>query len=809
MSRFDDQPDLPLTEGASAPPPGAVVGRRRLKQRLTERILHSPALVWSVLILMVFAVTTAGLVLFGRSLPKYTSRQVADETRAARVAFDIVDAVATQSDRDLARVRTARVYVAEERVLAEIKVSLENLPRAIGDATSVDQLAKELTAQFGIDDSSLAALRARAATEDALTRWKDQVAALDFRLRLKPIVSPGVFQLQQLAQSPMIELRRADEDRRGAIMVASRGMFSLVGESARRAVEEIVSDAGFEPDVAEVAIARVMHAQRPTYRFDENAWKARQDEDAADTADRIVRFGEGSLLFQRGDVLTPEKIQWAEAERVAFRASLVWWQRFLTDLSAVTAGLLGAIGLGAAAATLGTRLARQPKRLLLVASLLTFGLLVSVLTLALDPRFGPAACAIPAAFVAMILCVTHDRRTAIGLGALLGLVSAIAVQQPVEVAAATLVGIGVLAWKLNDVRYRGTLIGAGVWSGLVVAIASILLSGLTRMLTPAAINQTVVIALTSGIGVALMGFIVLGILPLIERAFGITTGLTLIELRDPAHPLLRNLQQRAPGTYNHSVNVAVLAEAAAEAIGADALLAYVGALYHDVGKMNKPEFFVENQSGGINRHDKLTPAMSLLVIVGHVRDGAELAHQHRLPKSLHHFIEAHHGTTLVEYFYHRARRAAEAAAVPSSTAVRPMPQEIEYRYPGPKPRTREVAILMVCDAAESATRTLTDASPAKIDSLVRAIAHKRLMDGQFDDCDLTLKELSRIIDAVSRTLSSFHHHRIVYPEGPATPPGRLAPPRPSAAVGGASSTPAPNITAAPLTQPGVTTGAAR
>ncbi|MCA3006239.1 MAG: HDIG domain-containing protein, partial [Phycisphaerales bacterium] len=221
----------------------------------------------------------------------------------------------------------------------------------------------------------------------------------------------------------------------------------------------------------------------------------------------------------------------------------------------------------------------------------------------------------------------------------------------------------------------------------------------------------------------------------------------------------------------------------------DPLLAYVGALYHDVGKMNKPEYFAENQTGGFNRHDRLTPAMSLLVIVGHVHDGLELADEYRLPQPLMHFIEGHHGTTLVEYFYHRARKQAEAAmaaaggasggaggggggagagvgmpgGVPESIPGQ-LPSEFEYRYPGPKPRTKEVAIVMVCDAAESATRTLPDPSPTRIDTLVRAIANKRLGDGQFDECDLTLRELSLITEAISRTLAAIHHQRVVYPE---------------------------------------------
>ncbi len=256
--------------------------------------------------------------------------------------------------------------------------------------------------------------------------------------------------------------------------------------------------------------------------------------------------------------------------------------------------------------------------------------------------------------------------------------------------------------------------------------------------------------------VVLVGFVLLGILPTVERMFDITTGMTLMELRDPRQPLLRQLQERAPGTYNHSLQVANVADAAAEAVSADGMLAYVGALYHDVGKMNKPGYFVENQNGGPNKHEKLSPAMSLLVIVGHVKDGIELAREYNLPRAILHFIESHHGTTLVEYFYHAAKNRAQMEGDPERVT------EIEFRYPGPKPRTKEAAILMLADAAESATRALVEPAPASIEHLVRKLSRQRLKDGQFDDCDLTLRELATIEDAIIRSVWALHHGRVAY-----------------------------------------------
>lgn len=204
------------------------------------------------------------------------------------------------------------------------------------------------------------------------------------------------------------------------------------------------------------------------------------------------------------------------------------------------------------------------------------------------------------------------------------------------------------------------------------------------------------------------------------------------------------------------MQVASIGEAAAEAIGADGLLTYVGGLYHDIGKMHKPQYFVENQIAGENLHDALSPAMSLLVIVNHVKDGMELAREYNLPRQIAHFIEAHHGTTLVEYFYHQALQQTEDD--------RDAPDEDTFRYPGPRPQTREVAILMLSDAVESAVRSMDNPGGAQIEGLVHDLARKRLLDGQFSECPLTLNELRLVQDAIVKRVAASRHGRIAYPD---------------------------------------------
>ncbi|WP_245984928.1 HD family phosphohydrolase [Biomaibacter acetigenes] len=251
----------------------------------------------------------------------------------------------------------------------------------------------------------------------------------------------------------------------------------------------------------------------------------------------------------------------------------------------------------------------------------------------------------------------------------------------------------------------------------------------------------------------LSSVLTIGTLPFLESAFGITTSIKLLELSNPNQALLRKLMIDAPGTYHHSIIVGNLAEAAAEAVGADPLLARVGANYHDIGKLKRPYFFIENQFTSDNPHDKLNPTLSALIITSHVKDGLEIAREYRLPASIRDFIAQHHGTTLLSFFYNKA-----------TTGTDKKPDEASFRYEGPKPQTREVAIVMLADSAEAAVRSMSSPTSGKIDGLIRQIIKDKLADGQLDESDLTLKELDKIAGAFSRVLTGIFHTRIEYPD---------------------------------------------
>jgi putative nucleotidyltransferase with HDIG domain len=307
---------------------------------------------------------------------------------------------------------------------------------------------------------------------------------------------------------------------------------------------------------------------------------------------------------------------------------------------------------------------------------------------------------------------------------------------------------------LGRIRSRSKILTVGFAVGGVAMLTTVGVGTLEGV----PFLSLVTTALFWGLWAVIAGSLMTCLLPLVEKVFSVQTDLSLIELGDPAHPLLQELIRRAPGTYNHSITVASLSEAAAEAIGARGLLVRVGAYFHDIGKMLKPGYFIENQAQGDNRHRTLVPAMSTLVIIAHVKDGADLARQNKIPEPIIDFIQQHHGTTLVEYFYRQASDSKKSD--PNGSEV----DESSFRYPGPKPQTKEAGILMIADAVESASRVLVEPTPSRIESLVEDISRKRLLDGQFDECGLTLEEVRRVGDSLVKSLTAVYHGRVKYPE---------------------------------------------
>jgi putative nucleotidyltransferase with HDIG domain len=417
--------------------------------------------------------------------------------------------------------------------------------------------------------------------------------------------------------------------------------------------------------------------------------------------------------------------------------------------------------------TLQPKAMRRPKNLFLVASVILLTVAITRYFLFFIPSVHHALpnvplsaleYSIPVALGGLLLAVLFNSRLAFAGALAISILTSLLVSAELRFFLYSFVGSLTAIFALVGQKDRATLLKAGAMIGLAnlyTILAWSLLSGGTE-----SFGFYLLCGLVNGLFVAILS---LGLLPLFEYLFEVASDFRLVELCNLNHPLLKQMILKAPGTYHHSVVVGTLAESAAEAIGANALLCRVGAYYHDIGKMTKPSYFVENQADAKDRHGKLTPSLSSRVIVSHVKAGVELGRAYGLPPAVLEMIPQHHGTRLVTYFYHKARTAQD----PELGEVR----EEAFRYPGPKPQTKEAAILMLADAVEAAARTLTERTPGRFQALVATIVNAIFTDGQLNECELTFRELRLIDESFVRALSGIYHHRVDYPgfdfEGPA------------------------------------------
>lgn len=386
-------------------------------------------------------------------------------------------------------------------------------------------------------------------------------------------------------------------------------------------------------------------------------------------------------------------------------------------------------------------------RLLAISFLIIFECFLSFITFNLTTS-QPLEYLILVPTASMLLTIMFDSRVGYnGTVVIAFLVSAIR-GNDYSILLTSLVGGALSVYTVRDIKYRTQIFRSLAFIFLGYAFTIIIL-GLQRFEEFHVLSNEVLFALGNAVLSPVFTF---GFLVFFERVFGITTDLTLLELSDFNHPLLRDLSTRAPGTFHHSIVMGTLAEAAAQAIGANPILARVGAYYHDVGKKMEPEYFVENQMGGSNIHEDLSPLDSSKHIINHVVHGIELAKQYKLPQRIIDFIPAHHGKTMVSYFYEKEKRQNPDAEIG------------DFRYPGPKPQTKETGIVMLADTIEAAARAIEDPTIDKIEKLIDDVVKKRLSNGQLDNCDLTLRDLQAIKKSFLGILTGIHHSRIQYPD---------------------------------------------
>ena len=357
---------------------------------------------------------------------------------------------------------------------------------------------------------------------------------------------------------------------------------------------------------------------------------------------------------------------------------------------------------------------------------------------------------VPLASGAMIICLFLGLTVAIPVSVVMAVCFAVIFQNSFEIFIYFLISSTMAAYWIRDCRERKVFIKAGAKIGLLNIVLATAIGFYTAEFTGTRLLWDWGFAFLGGIGA---GIVTAGIVPLIEMIFDYTTDITLLELANLDRPILRRLMIEAPGTYHHSVIVGTLVEAAASEIGANPLLARVCGYYHDIGKMNKPLYFIENQKGK-NKHDKLAPSMSSLILIAHVKDGVEIARKNKLGHVIIDTIKQHHGTSFIKFFFEKAKQRKGEDSVNID----------DFRYPGPKPQTREAGLVMLADAVEAASRTLENPTSSRIQGLVQNLINKIFSDGQLDACELTLKDLHNIAKSFNQILSGIYHHRIEYPD---------------------------------------------
>ncbi|MDD4356350.1 MAG: HDIG domain-containing protein [Smithellaceae bacterium] len=384
------------------------------------------------------------------------------------------------------------------------------------------------------------------------------------------------------------------------------------------------------------------------------------------------------------------------------------------------------------------------------------GIFISVAVNKAFPFIPVDSCyfAIPFACGAMIIAVLVNRNVAMIMSVLTSFLISLLFEEKIIFSLFSFMGSVAASYHIVNSRQRSTFFKVGLFLA-VINIAAILC---LNLLSGHFLNDLPIRLAMGILGGMITGVLVAGLTPLFESVFGFITYIKLLELANLNQPIFQRMIIEAPGTYHHSIIVASLVEAAAEAIGANALLAKVSSYYHDIGKLAKPHYFIENQIGCENRHDKLSPKMSTLIIISHIKEGCELAEKAKLGQPIINIIREHHGTSLVSYFYNKAKKDKDES-------IRSL-SESHFRYPGPKPQTKEAGLVMLGDIIEASSRTLTHPTPARIRSLVRERIEQVYSDGQLDDCELTLKNLSTIADTFTRILTGIFHHRIDYPETP-------------------------------------------
>ena len=679
------------------------------------------------------------------------------------VAFTKDDPVGTQANQTQARMTTPYIYALNPEPLVQLRGQLRSALVELTTAPTLDKLDPKLWQEFQVkgaasltpkeQEEQFRKFRAAFTPQESLDRMEAAIAQVFAPFERRGLLDKlsdknGKGNQQEILVYPSKHPKLLERVPISDVLVANVQAEGNLIHNGLRKHEQLVP-------VADRLFAWLGRQNRikPTLTPDDQATKALMDRAEKDAKQARTEYLEGQTLAKGGQPLGDEQIGLLRLEYTAAMSA-----RPLGKMAARAAAVVGLAFIAMLLCGLYMRY-RQRGPLASITRLLILLLLAVIAVLvsrwAATPPNDIHGEVLPVLLFGMVMAVVYPRGLALLLAGAVSLVVVLGIGHGLE-ELILLMGVTTAAvLNMGQIRNRKKLVYVGLFAGIVAVSLRIMTDFVDDQPLCKLMCQD---ALINGAWAMTAGAITLAMLHFIEHFFGVLTDLSLLELGDVAHPLLQELVRRAPSTYNHSITVGSIAEAAAESIDARGLLVRVGAYFHDIGKMLKPDYFAENQGPDDNRHEALAPAMSTLVIIAHIKDGADLARQHRLPQPIVDLVVQHHGTTRVEFFYDRATEQQHAD--PNGGEV----DESSYRYPGPKPQTKEAAVLMLADAVESASRTLVDPTPARIESLVREIAEYRLHGGQFDESGLTLRELRTIEKSMVMSLTSIYHGRIKYPE---------------------------------------------
>ncbi|QDU57987.1 hypothetical protein Pan181_42120 [Aeoliella mucimassa] len=677
----------------------------------------------------------------------------------ARTNFSVIDRDETAKRRQLAMDTATAVYDQHPQAIVELKARVLNELTQLAAAKTLDEADPTIWNSYQpelAENTPAPTKEEQQAQFDAFKKvLLDEASEKKIKATLDSIFTPleqsGILEAlpkENLATSTSILIQPPDGKKFPFQKQINEVQLSTVRDQVRRKLEQEMPSL----EMAAHLFARLFDELPGTLTLNEELTRIEREKAAEKVDENPVKteIAEGDLIAKAGQPVLPPQYWLLEADHARYLEEL-GWQAKVTRTGAMFGLYIALYTLcGFYMYKMEPHILNETSRFLGVLTAVVLAVLMMVVTF----RYNCQAEVIPLLLFGMTIAIAYSQPLALLLSAavaLIGVISTGTTLHEAVVLTATTTGAIIV---LDTVRTRSKLLGVGFVAAGVALLTNVGVGTLRGDEFMHSLHESLWLALWAVIAGSLMTCI----LPQVEKLFSVQTDLSLLELGDPAHPLLQELVRRAPGTYNHSINVASLAEAAAESIGARGLLVRVGAYFHDIGKMLKPGYFVENQMTGDNRHDSLVPAMSTLVIIAHVKDGADLARQNKLPEPIIDFIQQHHGTTLVEYFYRQATDRRENN--PDEAEV----DESSFRYPGPKPQTKEAAVLMLSDAVESASRVLVEPTPSRIENLVDELTRKRLLDGQFDECGLTLEEVRKIGDSLVKSLTAVYHGRVKYPE---------------------------------------------